>query len=148
MVTLAAATVLLAGCSPQEGTDMTPDQAREDLVTLIESTAEELGGTWEASNQPYPDGCTFSGGAPGVRYNYGLRTLPGNDRAAAAERVAAHWEAKGLEVRVILDPPASVFATGGPSTNLSFAAGPESYFVSGSSVCVPGDPIEEQERNS
>ncbi|MEV8272810.1 hypothetical protein [Microbacterium sp. NPDC077184] len=148
MVTLAAATVLLAGCSPQEGTDMTPDQARDNLIALIESTAAELGGAWEDPIQPYPEGCTMSGGASGVRYNSGAGSAPSADPEVDAERVAEYWRSLGMEARVVLDPPAAVFATGGASTNISFDAGPQSSSILGSSVCVPGDPIEEQERNS
>lgn len=127
---------------------MTPDQARDNLISLIESATAELGGDWGEPLQPYPEGCTTNGGASGVRFNYGVSGTPGVDPKADAERVAEYWRGLGLEARVVLDPPASVFASGGASSSIAFNSGPESSSILGSSACVPGDPIEEQERSN
>ena len=137
--------VALTGCGPQEA-DVTPDEARETLTSIIHDTAELLGTPgWEESSAPSVQSCD---GGNGMKWNY-LYTAPRGDAdpIADAEKIAAHWETLNMSVRINTQHDPRVFATGGPLQGLSFVAVSESYGISGTSACVPGnaDEIRDEE---
>ncbi|MCW2164936.1 hypothetical protein B0I12_002071 [Microbacterium hydrothermale] len=47
-----------------------------------------------------------------------------------------------MDVRVVESPSYVVYATGGPVEGLSFSTSPGDYYISGTSLCVPGDADE------
>lgn len=117
---------------------MSPDKARDALVDLAQETAEHLETQgWAASSAPLVGECG-SDGHVNWGYFYATSAL-GDDRTADTERVAELWRAKGLEVRLGAGQVPAVFATGGPVDAISFTAGPATYTIAGTSLCVPGD---------
>ena len=134
---LAAVVVALTGCGPQEA-DVTPDEARETLTSIIHDTAQRLGTPgWEEASVPDVEGCDNGNG---VKWSY-LYTAPRGDvdPLADAEKIAAHWKSLGMTVRVNTEHDPVVFATGGPLQGVSFDTGPAMYSIGGTSACVPGD---------
>jgi len=136
-VAFAVVVVTLTGCGPQEA-DVTPDEARETLTSIIHDTAELLGTPgWEEASTPGVESCD---NGDGVKWSYRYSTPPGDvDPLADAETVAAHWESLGMSVRINTEHSPVVFATGGPLQGLSFSTGPGNYSIAGTSACVPGD---------
>lgn len=134
---LTAIGITLAGCGPQEA-DMTPDEAKETLTSIIHESAELLDtGGWKNDGAPGVQSC---GGGNSVKWGYGYNAMPGDvEPLADAEKIAAHWESLGMTVRINTDHTPVVFATGGPLQGLSFSTGPGMYSISGTSACVPGD---------
>ena len=134
---LAAVVAILTGCAPQEA-DVTPDEARETLTSIIHDTAELLSMPgWEEASAPGVQTCD---GGNGIKWNYRYSRPPGDvDALADAETVASHWESLGMSVRINTEHSPVVFATGGPLQGLSFSTGPGNYSIAGTSACVPGD---------
>ena len=134
---LAAVVVTLAGCGPQEP-DVTPDEARDTLRSIIHESAELLETIgWEEAGAPGVQSCDNGNG---IKWSYRYSAMPGDvDPLADAEKVAAHWETLGMAVRTNTEHAAVVFATGGPLQGLSFSTGPGKYSIAGTSSCVPGD---------
>jgi len=137
--------VSLTGCGPQEP-DVTTDEAKETLTSIIHETAELLGiPGWEESSAPSVQSCD---GGNGIKWNYRYTAPRGDvDLMADAETVAAHWETLGMFVRINTEHSPVVFATGGPLQGLSFSTGPGNYRIGGTSACVPGnaDQIRDEE---
>ena len=142
---LVAAVAALAGCGPQEA-DVTPDQARDTLTSVIHESAELLDTDgWENDGAP---GILDCDNGNGVKWSYGYNAMPGDvEPLADAEKIVAHWESLGVTVRINTDHDPVVFATGGPLQGLSFSTGPGLYGIGGTSACVPGNAnqIREQE---
>ncbi|GAA1997571.1 hypothetical protein [Microbacterium ulmi] len=140
IATLTVATVALSGCAPREEA-MTPHESRDRLVEVIDATTALLGvDGWSRNHEPDPETCTTDEGTDGVSYAYGEFTaVVGDDPAADAAKVAADWEERGMQVRVVDDAIAVVYGIGGPVRSLSFSTGPNGYYLEGSAVCVPGD---------
>lgn len=134
--------VALAACA--SSADVSPQTAREQLTTTIEESAAILGGVEWAEVAPADGG--NCGDQPGqrVNYNYWYSAAPqtGRDHAADAQRMAEHWRKLGMDVRVVESPSYVVYATGGPVEGLSFSTSPGDYYISGTSLCVPGDADE------
>ncbi|MCR2800386.1 MULTISPECIES: hypothetical protein [unclassified Microbacterium] len=116
--------VALTGCATQDA-DVTPDEAREALTSIIHDTADVLGTDgWDDDGDPGVQSCD---GGNGVKWSYGYSALPGDvDSLADAEKVAAHWETLGMSVRVNTEHDPVVFATGGSLQGASFSTGPAS----------------------
>jgi hypothetical protein len=122
---------------------MSPEQARDTLVSTVEETSTVLDVSgWARTGAPEVGNC---GDRPGERanYNYGYSAPPqSRDFAADAQKVAEHWKSLGMEVRVVDSPSVVVYATGGLVEGLSFSTGPGNYYIVGTSLCVPGDASE------
>jgi hypothetical protein len=97
MLTTAAVAVLcLSGCVVAPGSGVTPDEARERFINVLDSTQDALGGSWDAKDDPTPRNCTIPLWVDGVRYP-GLRL--GETQGSpemALDTVEEHWAA--LEV--------------------------------------------------
>jgi ABC-type transport system substrate-binding protein len=132
--------LLLAGCTPtpKEDPAMTPHEARDQLVKTVKDTAARLTvGGWKEDSAPDVGAC--DGDVPSVDYGYGYGAAPGTDHLADAQKVAEYWKTLGMTVRVETSPDPVVFATGGPVKGVSFSTAPGNYYISGTSLCVPGD---------
>lgn len=129
----------LASCA--SSADMSPQLAREKLTTTIEESAAILGGVEWAEVAPADGG--NCGDQPGQRvsYNYWYSAAPQTERdhAADSQKMAEHWRALGMHVSVVESPSYVVYATGGPVEGLSFSTSPGNYYITGTSLCVPGD---------
>ena len=122
---------------------MSPEQARDALVSTVESSAKLLdaqGWTWDGA--PEVGNCGQQSGDR-VNYTYGYGAPPpDSDRSADAHKVADYWRSLGMEVRIVDEPAVVVYATGGPVKGLSFSTAPGDYHIAGTSLCVPGDADE------
>ncbi|MFF7683551.1 hypothetical protein ACFZA2_12415 [Microbacterium sp. NPDC007973] len=132
-------TLLLASCAAPA--DESPVSARERLTSTIEESAAILGQVEWAEVGPADVG--NCGDQPGERVNYNYwynaDPQPERDHAADARKMAEHWTALGMDVRVVESPSYVVYATGGPVEGLSFSTAPGNYYITGTSRCVPGD---------
>jgi len=122
---------------------MSPEQARDALVSTVEESASLLnvrGWTWDGA--PEVGNCGQRSGER-VNYTYGYGAPPPDgDRAADAQKIADYWRSLGMEVRVVDKPLIVVYASGGPVGGLSFSTAPGDYHIAGTSLCVPGDASE------
>lgn len=134
---VAAVAVLATGCTSKEDL-VTPEEARDSLVTVTSETAAlvESVGAWSPSGDPSAGSCNG-----GLNWDYGISAPPPDSaRLEDAQTVADYWTSLGMEVRVQTDPDPVVYATGGPLKGISFSTGPGLYSIGGTSMCAPGDP--------
>lgn len=139
----------LTACAGSEEDQMSPEQAKDALVSTVEDSAALLdvsGWTWDGA--PEVGNCgQRSGDRVNYTYGYGAPPPDGN-RAADAEKVADHWRSLGMDVRTVEEPVVVVYATGGPVQGLSFSTGPGDYHIAGTSLCVPGDAADLREQDN
>lgn len=122
---------------------MNPPEARDSLIRTIEDTAARL--DVEGWNRDHAAEVGNCGARRGERVNYAYgygAPPPARDHAADARSVAEYWESLGMRVRVVEYPHFVVYATGGPVEGLAFSTAPGDYYISGTSLCVPGDADE------
>lgn len=139
-VALIGAALMTAACGTTMEAAMTPDEARDALVTTIENTASKLDvGGWNRDRSPEPGNCgERRGELVNFMYGYGAPS-PGADFSADVQIVADYWRSLGMDVRVVDAPVYTVYGTGGPVEGLSFSTAPGDYYISGTSLCVEGD---------
>lgn len=131
---------LLTGCSTPGGGTMDAETARDQLVTVMNDTADRLGiEGWEpVGGVPSASSC----GENGAEFAYAIGVEPRQEHLADAKTVQEYWTSLGMDVRLVEDPVPAVFATGGPVTGLSFQTAPGLYGILGTSLCGEGDPRE------
>ncbi|KSU54767.1 hypothetical protein AS029_07400 [Microbacterium enclense] len=143
MALVAVSGLLLVGCTREETEHMTPEQARDQTMSVLYGTMRASGITgWipDAEGQPLPQGCKVAD-EDGVTFGHGAYAQPENtDPAADAQRVVDYWDTLGIQSRVVTDPVIVVFGSGGPVNAISFATSP-TYAISLGGICVPGDPF-------
>ena len=92
----ATAVLSLSGCALSQGSGVTPEQARERFIGVLDSTQDALGGEWEDRDDPTPRNCTIPLWVDGIRYP-GLRLGSAADSPdGALDTVEKHW--KSLDV--------------------------------------------------
>jgi hypothetical protein len=139
-VAVLSAGLVLAGCGSNQGAQMTPQEARDQLVEVVKATAEQVTPDgWSDMGSPTWGACSVGGG-DGVKSSWYYTHEPLSDHDTNAQKVAEYWKSLGMDVRVVNDPTISVYAEGGAATAISFHTEPGLYTVSGTSVCVPGTP--------
>jgi predicted small lipoprotein YifL len=124
----------IAGCGTKGETQMTSDEARNALQSLIQETARHVRDeTWnEVVGPPYSSSCGEEGR---VKFSYSVNYSIGADPKADAEKVAEYWSGLGMKVRVSDGPILVVYGSGGPVSVVSFGTGPSLYDISGTSRC-------------
>jgi ABC-type transport system substrate-binding protein len=150
MFALVAAVVLTSSsCAASKENEMSPERARDALVSIVENSAQLLdvqGWTWDGA--PEVGNCGQQRGER-VNYTYGYGAPPpDSDHAADAQKVADYWTSLGMEVRIVDKPAVVVYATGGPVKGLSFSTAPGDYHIAGTSLCVPGDADEIRQQDN
>jgi hypothetical protein len=129
---------------------MTPSEAREQLLALLDAVQEIVGGEWENHDTPSPRACQLAENSPpGIAFT-GRRTLTAHPASAQTVRaVATLLSSHGMEAGT---RTGDVFTSvlGVHPLNKAFyvelevrAAGTT---VAGQSACVPGDLLVEVER--
>jgi hypothetical protein len=85
-------TASLTGCMIVPGSGVTPDEARDRFIAILDSTQDALGGRWENRDDPTVRSCTIPLWVEGVRYP-GLRLgkAPGSP-TSALKTVEAYWK--------------------------------------------------------
>ncbi|MDI2097742.1 hypothetical protein [Ruicaihuangia caeni] len=102
-LTALACCALLAGCALSEGSGLSPTEARDAFLDVIDRTQSVAGGTWERQDDPTPRSCTVPLWAEGQRYP-ALRLAPAPDgsdeRDEIVEEVTQLWRELGYRVEV------------------------------------------------
>ena len=89
----AAAVLCVSGCVVAPGSGVTPDEARDRFLGVLDSTQEAVGGSWENHDDPTARNCTIPLWVEGIRFP-GLRLGEAPDSPKSAlETVEQHWEA-------------------------------------------------------
>ena len=140
-----ALALFLAACStqPQEDPMISSDQAKNDLVTLFDETAETIGGEWTVDTEFEGwDFCNFDRGVDGTAYLARRSAPPSDDLKAVAELVQADWESRGFEVttRFTADPPLhEVIAHGPYHFSALFGSSAKIMILRGEGACVKAE---------
>ena len=119
------------------------DQAKNDLVTLFDETAETIGGEWTVNTEFEGwDFCNFDRGVDGTAYLAWRVAPPSDDPKAVAELVQADWESRGFDVTThfLPDPPLHEVIARGPYrffARLSSSA--KIMILDGESACVKAE---------
>ncbi len=98
LISLVAATVLLAGCAVQPISSATDDEAHERFLALLDDTQGVIGGEWEVMDDPTPRECVIPLWVGGTRMPALRVGEPASSPASAADLVAEEWEAQGIQV--------------------------------------------------
>lgn len=141
---VALATALSSCAQPNQGDAMSPQEARDRLVSTVEHSAAQLDvDGWARAHAAEAGNCGATAGTDvDFTYVYGA-PQPDGDHDADAKTISDFWKSLGMTVRTVVtngDPV--VYGTGGPVSGLLFSTAPGNYFISGSSLCVPGDADE------
>lgn len=121
---------------------ITLDEARAELVALVEEAADLVGGEWTVEAFEGEGWCNYAEGVDGKNFAV-WRSTPGTgDPKAVAAKVQADWEAKGLDVTTRLTPDPDLYevivrAPGGFHANFSSSAA--AMILSGESECIRAD---------
>lgn len=145
-VMVTALAVLLTACNG--GTPVDPEDAKKDIVDIVDRSTEALGGEWEVYSGPAVQACTQGNGGGGAAYVY-IKTRPGGpDPASDVVTMDDLWQGEGVTTERSQSggrvPTLRLRGLGGPSTSLGFTADPERYTVTGLSECADGDASEMQ----
>ena len=138
LAAVAVAVMCLSGCVLAPGSGVSPDEARERFIGVLDSTEDALGGPWEDRDDPTPRNCTIPLWVDGIRYP-GLRLGEAPDSPEAAlDTVEQHWET--LEVASERTEVGDVTELRGsnPSGDLFiFRANDDAMTLMGESECRP-----------
>lgn len=140
---LSSVLLVVSACGTSKEAEMSPDEARNALVSTIEASAAQLDvAGWSRSHAPEVGDC---GAQAGMRANYSFTygaPAPEDHHEADARAVAEYWRSLGMEVRLVESPAYVVYGSGGPVEGLTFSTGPGNYFIAGESLCASGDADE------
>ncbi|ROR31360.1 hypothetical protein EDF63_2801 [Curtobacterium sp. JUb34] len=135
-----------AGCSNAPGSKAAdPSEAKQSIVSIVEESADAVGGDWTVYRGPAAEVCTQSGGGDGARFVYILERsdTDGTDPAADIRTVEELWQAKGITTERFesggSDPLTGIRGADGPVTSIGFNAYPQRYSITGVSKCSDGD---------
>jgi hypothetical protein len=131
----------LAACSaqPQEVPVISYDQAKSELVALVEDTAELVGGEWTIERFEGEGWCNYAEGVDGKNYAAWRSALPSGDPQVLAEQVQADWESRGFEVTTRFTPDPDLYDViihGPGGFSVSFGSSEKTMILSGQSVCI------------
>ena len=133
-----AACLGLTGCAVAPGSGVTPDEARERFIGVLDSTQETLGGSWEKSDDPTARNCTIPLWVEGIRYP-GLRLAKATGSPKEAlDTVEEHWES--LDVTSERTEVGNVTELRGTSRSgdlFIFRANADAMTLMGESECRP-----------
>ncbi|MDQ1215476.1 MULTISPECIES: hypothetical protein [Microbacterium] len=124
---------------------MTPHEARDTLISTIEESAALLDVSgWNRDHAAGVQSCGPDGTSAKYGYGYGApQPDPPRDRHADVKKIADYWTSLGMTVRTVeTNGTPAVFANGGAIAALSFSPAPGDYYISGTSLCVPGNVSE------
>lgn len=124
-----------------------PGDARDALVQFVEATARQLEvAGWNRDGVAVPSTCSRGVLGDGVKWSYGYGApQPDADRQADARVVLGYWQSLGTSASIMIDGVGNpdVYGQGGPVESVAFHTAPGDYYITGTSLCVPGDAREE-----
>ena len=147
---LAASALALTGCTGDAPTDVVdPEGAQEAVVTMVDTSAEALGGDWQVYGGPAVEGCTKDDGGDGAAYAYILMRGPTDaEPEADVATLDELWSARGITTETYQSggtpPHLGIRGAGGPTTSIDLLADPRGYSISAVSECADGDASEMQ----
>lgn len=118
------------------------DEAKSELVALVEETAELVGGEWTIERFEGEGWCNYAEGVDGKNFAAWRSAPPSGDPKALAEQVEADWEARGFEVttRHTPDPDLYDVVVHGPGGfSARFGSSSRGMILDGASVCVKAE---------
>jgi hypothetical protein len=138
---LVAVPLLLTGC--QRGPTVRPNEAKKDVVDVVDRTAEALGGKWTVRRGPALGKCPATSETDGVTWTYILDRGEVGDQTADRAAVKDLWDSFGITTSDYesggADPLRSVVGHGGPTWSIEFLTRSDGYTVHGVSECADGD---------
>jgi hypothetical protein len=139
LLTAVSAVVLsLTGCVVAPGSGVSPDEARERFIGILDSTQDALGGTWKKADDPTARNCTIPLWVEGIRYP-GLRLGEAPDSPAEAlATVEDHWERIDVtSERTEVGDVTELRGTGRSGDLFIFRANATAMTLQGESECRP-----------
>ena len=146
----AALTLPLTGCTGSTPTDVVdPEGAKEAVVTMVDTSAQALGGDWQVYSGPAVERCTKSDGGDGAAYAYIVMRVPTvGDPEADVAVLDELWSGRGITTGTFQSggtpPHLGIRGVGGPTTSIDLLADPRGYSISAVSECADGDASEMQ----
>lgn len=138
---LVAVPFLLTGC--QRGPTVQPNEAKQDIVDVVDRTTEALGGEWTVRRGPALGPCPATAGTNGVTWTYILDRDEVGDKTADRAQVEDLWDSSGITASDYesggADPLRGVVGHGGPTWSIEFLTRSDGYTVHGVSQCADGD---------
>lgn len=118
------------------------DEAKSDLVTLLDETAELVGGEWTVDPVEAVGWCNYAEGVDGKNFLAWRSAPPSGDPKALAEQVQADWEARGFEVTTRFTPDPDLYDViirGPQGFTAGFGSSAAAMILDGTSVCVKAE---------
>jgi hypothetical protein len=138
---LAVITPVLTSC--QRGTTVQPNEAKTDIVDIVDRTTDAIGGDWTVRRGPALGKCPASADFEGVTWTYILDRKTVGDRDADLASVKELWDSAGITTSDYRsngdDPIRSVIGHDGPTSSIEFLTRSDGYTVHGVSPCAEGD---------
>ena len=138
---LVAVPFLLTSC--QRGPAVQPNEAKTDIVDVVDRTTDALGGKWTVRRGPALGKCPANAETDGVTWTYILDRDEVGDQAADRAAVKKLWDSSGITTSNYksggADPLRSVVGHGGPTWSIEFLTRSDGYTVHGVSQCADGD---------
>jgi hypothetical protein len=138
---LVAVPFLLTSC--QRGQTVQPNEAKKDVVDVVDRTTEALGGKWTVRRGPALGKCPATAETDGVTWTYILDRGEVGDQTADRATVKDLWDSSGITTSDYesggADPLRSVVGRGGPTGSIELLTRSDGYTVHGVSQCADGD---------
>jgi hypothetical protein len=134
----------LVACSEGEVFEVTPEEARDEFLVLIEATQDSLGVDFEVRDNPTSqEWCDTPGGQRGRNFLVDRFGPAPEDRDAALATVRELWEGWGYAVREVEIGPVKILeARPEHDAYMEFGATAHSLDLSGHSGCIPPEDDE------
>jgi len=138
---LVAVPLLLTSC--QRGPAVQPNEAKKDMVDVVDRTTEALGGKWTVRRGPALGKCPTAAETGGVTWTYILDRGEVGDQMADRATVKDLWDSFEITTSDYesggSEPLRSVVGHGGPTWSIEFLTRSDGYTVHGVSECADGD---------
>jgi hypothetical protein len=122
---------------------MTPEEARAEVHTLLESASNVLGGNWYIEETALPDQCSINSQDDGVYWSGGRRQEDLTDIDGPTDRMFRYWQAQGFPLKTGSFAPEhrAIAATTPSGATLHYKFDSEAIVISVEGACVIGDRL-------
>ena len=138
---LVAVPFLLTSC--QRGPTVQPNEAKKDIVDVVDRTTDALGEKWTVRRGPALGKCPATAETDGVTWTYILDRDEVGDQTSDRAAVKDLWDSSGITTSDYesggADPLRSVVGHGRPTWSIEFLTRSDGYTVHGVSQCADGD---------
>ncbi|MGV8851682.1 MAG: hypothetical protein ACOH1M_03830 [Rhodoglobus sp.] len=115
------------------------EEGKVELVTLLNGTAETIGGEWTIGEHEGEERCNFDDNVDGRTFAAWRSAPPVDDPQSAAEEVQGVWQDSGYDVTTRFTPDPDVYeviARGPNKFVATFGSSAEAMIMRGASACV------------